>query len=115
MTYTFSQAEYNAAKHKVDTYNAAVKEWLTAHKTNGIPVEIAESMPYGKEVTNTMRSQIEVYEFRNNPPEKYFLYIDEKNQTATTNKSDSIYSPRCTEVNPSHATQWASIKHLIGN
>jgi hypothetical protein len=36
------------------------------------------------DVTNDERSALEVFEFVTNPPDKYFLYINEKAQTATT-------------------------------
>jgi hypothetical protein len=35
-------------------------------------------------MTNDERSALEVFEFCTNPPDKYFLYINEKNHTATT-------------------------------
>src|SRR5439155_26054876 len=36
------------------------------------------------DVSNEERSALEVFEFVTNPPDKYFLYINEKNRTATT-------------------------------
>lgn len=79
-----SEIEYISAKEKLTAYDKSVRNWLTEHKTNGIPIEIASKMPYASEVNNEIRSMIEVWEFIKNPPNKYFLYIDEKEGTATT-------------------------------
>lgn len=79
-----SEIEYSTAKEKLTAYDNSVRSWLTEHKTNGIRVEIASKMPYASEVNNDLRSMIEVWEFINNPPNKYFLYINEKESTAIT-------------------------------
>jgi hypothetical protein len=42
------------------------------------------------DVTNEERSALEVFEFVANPPDKYFLYISEKNRTATTWTGDAL-------------------------
>lgn len=82
-TFTTEQ-EYKEAKHKSDTNQAAFTQYLKGHKGSGIPVEICKTFPYADEVTNDLRSKIEVYEFIHDIPKKYFLYIDEKDKTATT-------------------------------
>lgn len=79
---TFEQ--YQTAKYKLDQYEAAAKKWTTDNKTNGIPVETTNTFPYAAEVNNDMRSAVETYEFIGNPPEKYFLYINEEKRIATT-------------------------------
>lgn len=83
ITYNTNE-EYQLANNKLSQYNAAVTEYLTAHKTNCIPNDIHATFPFANEVTNEMQSAIEVYEFINMPPEKYVLYIDEGNSAATT-------------------------------
>jgi hypothetical protein len=42
------------------------------------------------DVTNEERSALEVFEFCATPPERYFLYISEDNQTATTWTGDVL-------------------------
>jgi hypothetical protein len=42
------------------------------------------------DVTNEERSALEVFEFCANPPERYFLYISEDKQTATTWTGDLL-------------------------
>lgn len=41
-------------------------------------------------ITNEQKSEVEIYEFINNPPDKYFLYIDEKKAIATTWMGDRL-------------------------
>lgn len=76
--------EYETARYKLEQYETAAKAYMTANKTNGIPIDICATFPFANEVSNDMRSAIELYEFINNPPQKYFLYIDEQTKTATT-------------------------------
>lgn len=94
MTYnTFSTAaEYNTAKEKLSAYDAVANKWRADNKTNGMPMDIVATMPYASEVNNEMRSKIEVWEFLNNPPDKYFLYIDEKENKAITWMGDILGS-----------------------
>lgn len=83
ITYT-TLSEYQSACDKLSQYENAAKKYMTENKTNGIPVNICATFPFANEVNNDVRSAIEVYEFINTPPDKYFLYIDEQNKTATT-------------------------------
>lgn len=76
--------EYKIALGKLSAYQTAANEYMKANKTNGIPAETCATFPYANEVSNEMRSAIELYEFMNNPPDKYFLYIDEDKAIATT-------------------------------
>lgn len=79
-----TEAEYAWAKLMLEANESAALAWRNAHKTNGIPNEIAETFPFAESVNNELRSAIEEWEFMNNEPEKYFLYINEKNHEATT-------------------------------
>lgn len=85
-----NENEYQEARRKHDLYNAASMQYCKDHKTNGIPQDVYTKFPYNKEVTNELRSKIEVWEFINDIPEKYFLYIDEENKTATTFMGDFL-------------------------
>ena len=76
--------EYIANKAKLSANEAACREWMKANKTNGIPIKVFRTFPFANEVTNDLRSAIEVHEFINFPPDKYFLYINEEQKTATT-------------------------------
>jgi len=44
----------------------------------------------GQEVTNEMRAAVEVYEFVNTPPDKYFAYVNEKTGEITTWMGDVL-------------------------
>lgn len=79
-----SHREYLGAKIMYEANTAASDAWRKENKTNGIPKEVYEKFPYANEVTNELRSAIEVYEFIANPPKKYFLYVDEKTGEVTT-------------------------------
>lgn len=74
-----NQEQYNEARPKIEAYDAAFRAY-----GNGIPIEICATFPFAAEVTNELRSAVEIYEFCNDKPEKYFLYIKEENGTATT-------------------------------
>jgi hypothetical protein len=77
-------AEYRDAKTMLLAHNKAVTDWLTSHKTNAMPAEVSETMPYSKIVDNDFRSAIEVWEFNYDIPDRYFLYISESKKIATT-------------------------------
>lgn len=79
-----SDADYKEARKKLDSYQDAVNAWMKANKTNGIPTEVTKDFPYASEVNNDLRSKIEKYEFLSQEPIKYFIYVSEKNKTATT-------------------------------
>lgn len=68
----------------LDENNQARNQWMKENKTNGIPCNIVDTFPHEKFITNDLRSAIETYEFINDPPEKYFLYISEEKRLATT-------------------------------
>lgn len=67
----------------LEANNNATAEWIKENG-NGIPSEVCKNFPFAKQVNNELRSSVEVYEFVNNPPESYFLYINEKTKEATT-------------------------------
>ena len=87
-----TKSQYNKARKMLDANNSASEAYRTANKTNGIPSEIYKAFPYAKQVTNELRSAIEVYEFINDIPQKYFLYINEKDRTAITLTGDILGS-----------------------
>lgn len=76
--------EHSTAKQMLSAYELAANKWMKENKTNGIPAEVCASFPYSDVVNNELRSAVEVYEFINYPPEKYFLYISESKKIATT-------------------------------
>lgn len=79
-----SDEEYKEARKKLDAYQTAVDAWMKANKTNGIPGEVTKDFPYASEVNNDLRSKVEKFEFLSEEPVKYFVYVSEKNGTATT-------------------------------
>ena len=60
--------------------NARFMEWLGS-RTSYRPEEVPADVP---RLTNEQLSELEVYDFVTNPPEKYFLYINEEKKIATT-------------------------------
>jgi len=82
---TFKNARaYNKAKAMLQANSEATQAYLKANKTNCIPSEVCATFPFAKQVNNDLRSAIEVWEFIHNPPQNYFLYINETERTATT-------------------------------
>jgi hypothetical protein len=66
--------------------NEALNAWVdTIRGKNGWASYKPEDKPaHVPDVTNEERSALEVFEFITNPPDKYFLYINEAKRTATT-------------------------------
>jgi len=84
-TNTFANvSEYDNARMMHDTNNAAVKKYLAENKTNAIPCDISKSFPYAEQVTNELKTMIEVWEFMHDTPQKEFIYISEDKKQATT-------------------------------
>lgn len=55
--------------------------WMKEHKTNSYRTEqVAHLNP----PSNDERTQVELFDFVNDPPSKYFLYVNEEKQLATT-------------------------------
>ena len=79
-----TETEYLEARKKYEEHETAQREWLKENKTNAIPCEVAEKLPYAQFINDDLRSAIETYDFIYNPPDSYFLYIDEENRKATT-------------------------------
>ena len=72
--------------------NDALNAWVdTIRGKNGWASYKPEDKPSDvPDVTNEERSALEVFEFCQNPPDKYFLYIREKDRTATTWTGDVL-------------------------
>lgn len=60
---------------------AVREQFCKDHKRGYITAEEAKTLP---RVTNEEISAAEVYQFINDPPDKYFLYINEERHEATT-------------------------------
>lgn len=71
---------YQGLKRKLAIY----RKWSRQYrKPNGWTVIPAGAKP-PVHLTNNDRSEVEVYEFVNDPPERYLLYISEENRVAST-------------------------------
>lgn len=81
---TISKRTYKSLKSKIDANQMAVREYLKTNKTNSIPCAISKTFPFAKYATNENRSKLEVYEFCNDIPQTYFLYINKEKREATT-------------------------------
>lgn len=68
-----TELEYKEVSARNNQYNGLVRAYCTEHKTNALPCEVVKSWPVS--MSNDERSQIEVYEFVNDPPERYFAYV----------------------------------------
>ena len=75
---------YLDANAKLNANTIASDTWRKENKTNGIPQEVYSKFPFADEVTNELRSAIEIYEFVANPPKKYFLYPKNGSNEVTT-------------------------------
>jgi hypothetical protein len=81
MTYTIQDYETEKAiLNKAEAY----RKIITQGKRNYLTAEEAQHPDY-VHATNEMRSRIEKYEFLNNPPEKYFVYVCKTEQGGLTN------------------------------
>jgi hypothetical protein len=76
--------EYATAKMMLSEYDATTILWMKENKTNGIPVEVTATFPYADKINNDLRSAVEVYEFTQDKPSQYFLYISETTGKAIT-------------------------------
>lgn len=79
-----TEKEYISAKAQLLAYTDASEKWMTENKTRGIPGDVREQFPFADVVTNELRSQIEVYEFMHEKPEKYFAYVNGVSGQLTT-------------------------------
>lgn len=71
----YDETSYRELKKRLDRF----EDWCvtrTSYHADSVPVELR--------VTNEERSYIEVYEFLNDPPDKYLVYIDEEAGLAKT-------------------------------
>ena len=75
-----TENEYKSIRDKYDYYHAE-RQRLFPGKNCFTP-EMQEQLPESPKHSEI--SAIEVYEFVNDPPDKYFGYISEKNKTLTT-------------------------------
>ena len=82
---TFNTVEqYNEARKQHDENHAAIVQYCKDNKTNAIPCNVSDTFPYADIVNNDLKTKIEVWEWMNDKPEKYFIYINEKERIATT-------------------------------
>jgi hypothetical protein len=69
---------YNAAREKFDPERFEEGGGYTPEEQKKI-----EGLAGGPDASNEERQSLEVYDFVTNPPERYFVYIDEKTREAT--------------------------------
>jgi hypothetical protein len=82
-----TEQDYITLKEKYQVYHAA-KQIVCKKHPNCVNPEDAKLLP--EPCTNEEISAMEVYEFCTNPPERYFLYVDVKNQLAITWTGDKL-------------------------
>jgi hypothetical protein len=78
--------------HDIRARNDALMAWVDSIRgKNGCASYRPEDKPANvPDVSNDERSALEVFEFCSNPPDKYFLYINETQRTATTWTGDLL-------------------------
>jgi len=82
-TITLNPKEYEVARIMIAANDAD----RISYGKNSIPKEIANSFAFADVVDNDLRSAVETYKFLNERPDKYVLYISDKEgafATATT-------------------------------
>ena len=77
-----SENEYKELKNKFEIYSQALTKFLKENKRNYITQKESELLP--ESLTHDQISSIEVYEFINDIPDKYFIYVNEKERIVTT-------------------------------
>lgn len=75
-----SKKEYLETLSRCEKYNNWAKQYTQKNGWVVIPKDAQSPVIF----TNDDRSAIEEYEWKQEPPVKYFLYVDEKNRRATT-------------------------------
>jgi hypothetical protein len=86
---TISEQEYLTLKELSKRHEAFVD---TKRGRNGWACYKPEEVPEDARMTNEQRNAIEVYEFVHNPPERYFLYINQTKGIATTWMGETLGS-----------------------
>ena len=81
-----TKEEYNELTYKYNLYHSERNRLFVGK--NYVDKEMALQLP--ESVSNDKISAIEVYEFVNDPPERYFAYINEKDKTMTTWTGDIL-------------------------
>jgi hypothetical protein len=71
--------------HNIREREDALRAFLGV-RTSYMPEEVAHLNP----PTNVERSELEIFEFCRDKPDRYFLYIEEGNSTATTFMGDCL-------------------------
>jgi hypothetical protein len=87
-----SNIEYRILKDRIDRYSESMRSNFPNKNsfTEDEVQEVVRRAGLDRAPNNTERSQVEVYEFYYNPPERYFLYINREQQTATTWTGDKL-------------------------
>ena len=77
----------------IRTRNATLNAWIDTirdKRTGWASYKPEEKPAHVPDVSNDERSALEVFDFVSNPPERYFLYINEETRTATTWTGDLL-------------------------
>ena len=81
-----TKQEHGKLTYKYNLYHSERNRLFVGK--NYVDKEMALQLP--EPITNEEISAIEVYEFINDPPERYFAYINEKDKTMTTWTGDIL-------------------------
>ncbi len=94
-THTISAAKAESIRERARAHDRAAQAFDPKRYKRGGGWDASEMreiarMAGGAAPSNAELSALEVYDFVHSPPDKYFLYIDEKNHTATTWTGDVL-------------------------
>ena len=78
-----TREQRNEIQARLDKLNAWI-DTIRDKRTGWASYKPEEKPANIPDVTNEERSSLEVFDFIDNPPEKYFLYVDVKNKIVTT-------------------------------
>lgn len=76
-----SETQYRELRDRLDAH----QRWVDNRRSYVVSEE-----PIETRISNEERSAIEVWEFTHNPPDKYFLYIEQQRALATTWTGDVL-------------------------
>jgi len=80
--------QYEEHKTRAQAWRTWAEQYKQRNGWTVIPAGVEP--PEGARISNEERSAIEVYEFVNNPPDRYFLYVNEAQRIATTWTGDKL-------------------------
>jgi hypothetical protein len=102
-----SKSEYKRLREKTNEHSKAFEKYRTATKRNWIDKEAERKYNIPKDVSNSKKSAIEIYEYKNKPikkNEKYTAYLNGDGTKITTWTGDKIADVNYLKENKGYRT-----------